>query len=79
MNPYASSRRDFLQSSTLGMGWLAFSALAGGTARAQAASTHFPARAKRVIFLTMKGGPSHVDLLDYKGACQGERQNDRHC
>lgn len=66
MNPYASSRRDFLQSSTLGMGWLAFSALAGGTARAQAASTHFPARAKRVIFLTMKGGPSHVDLLDYK-------------
>jgi hypothetical protein len=27
---------------------------------------HFPARAKRCIFLYMPGGPSHVDLLDPK-------------
>ncbi|MEZ6094208.1 MAG: DUF1501 domain-containing protein [Pirellulaceae bacterium] len=27
---------------------------------------HFPARAKRVIFLCMRGGPSHVDTFDYK-------------
>ena len=27
---------------------------------------HFPARAKRVIFLFMAGGPSHVDLFDPK-------------
>ena len=27
---------------------------------------HFPARAKRVIFLFMKGGPSHVDTFDHK-------------
>ena len=27
---------------------------------------HFPARAKRVIFLFMQGGPSHVDTFDYK-------------
>lgn len=27
---------------------------------------HFPARAKRIIFLFMSGGPSHVDLLDPK-------------
>jgi len=27
---------------------------------------HFPARAKRVIFLCMDGGPSHVDTFDYK-------------
>ncbi len=27
---------------------------------------HFPARAKRVIFLCMNGGPSHVDMFDYK-------------
>lgn len=66
------TRRDFLRSNTtLGLGWLAFSALAGDRASAQAATghgggTHFPARAKRVIFLSMKGGPSHVDLLDYK-------------
>jgi hypothetical protein len=65
-----SSRRQFLRSSSLGLQWLAFSALA---AKASAAPTglapktgHFPARAKRVIFLTMRGGPSHVDLLDHK-------------
>jgi hypothetical protein len=27
---------------------------------------HFAPKAKRVIFLTMSGGPSHIDLLDYK-------------
>lgn len=27
---------------------------------------HFPAKAKRVIFLFMSGGPSHVDLFDNK-------------
>jgi hypothetical protein len=29
-------------------------------------STHFPAKAKRIIYLFMSGGPSHIDLLDYK-------------
>ncbi len=50
------------------MGYLAFAALAHeASAKAGAgAATHLPARAKRVIFLTMRGGPSHVDLLDYK-------------
>src|SRR5690242_2121830 len=28
--------------------------------------THFPARAKRVLFLFMKGGPSHLDTFDPK-------------
>jgi hypothetical protein len=36
---------------------------ADGTAR-----PHFPARAKRVIFLFMNGGPSHVDTFDPKPA-----------
>ena len=31
-----------------------------------AKSPHFPARAKRIIFLFMHGGPSHVDLFDPK-------------
>src|SRR6202453_1243088 len=30
--------------------------------------SHFPARAKRVIFLFMNGGPSHVDTFDPKPA-----------
>src|SRR5947209_5550379 len=29
---------------------------------------HFPAKAKRVIFLFMNGGPSHVDTFDPKPA-----------
>ena len=28
--------------------------------------THFPAKAKRVIYLHMVGGPSQMDLFDYK-------------
>ena len=49
-----------------GIGWLAFSALAQGKGGLASKTPHFAARAKRVIFLTMRGGPSHVDLFDYK-------------
>lgn len=60
-------RRSVLQHSACGFGWLAFSSL---LARANGAgdtkNAHFPAKAKRVIFLCMKGGPSHVDTFDYK-------------
>jgi hypothetical protein len=31
---------------------------------------HFPAKAKRVIYLFMSGGPSHIDLFDYKPQLQ---------
>src|SRR5215218_4199131 len=30
------------------------------------APTHLPAKAKRVIWLTMAGGPSHLETFDYK-------------
>jgi hypothetical protein len=33
-------------------------------------SPHFPAKAKRVIFLFMQGAPSHVDTFDYKPQLQ---------
>jgi hypothetical protein len=46
-----------------GIGWLAFSALGARQGRAGIKTPHFAARAKRVIFLTMRGGPSHVDLV----------------
>src|SRR5690349_14565669 len=29
-------------------------------------SLHFPPKTKRVIYLFMSGGPSHIDLFDYK-------------
>ncbi len=65
------SRRRALQSLSSGFGYLAFSAVAHESAAKSAAPlaikpTHFPAAAKRVIFLCMRGGPSHVDLFDHK-------------
>lgn len=61
------TRRAALQSLSCGFGWLAFGDLARRVqANESAESPHFPARAKRVIFLCMRGGPSHVDTLDYK-------------
>jgi hypothetical protein len=65
-------RRDLLKQAACGFGYLALAGLA--TERAGAAATtplaakppHFPARARRVIFLFMQGGVSQVDSYDYK-------------
>ncbi len=59
------SRRALLQQLCLGFGGLAFNA----SMAANPLQPHVPpfrARAKRVIFLFMHGGPSHIDLFDYK-------------
>ena len=74
------SRRAALKSVASGFGYLAFAGLAHQAAASQASPadplvprpTHFPARAKRVIFLCMNGGPSHVDLYDYKPALDAQ-------
>lgn len=65
-SPIASSlsRRHFLTTASSGFGCLALAALAHR--QAAGAATHFAPRAKRVIFLCMRGAPSHVDTLDYK-------------
>src|SRR4029078_143039 len=64
------SRRRLLQQSALGFGSLALASLFDN-GRAMAATDaakppHFAPRAKRVIFLFMKGGPSHLDTFDPK-------------
>src|SRR5436309_1541634 len=41
-------------------------AAAGGSEREDQRLPHHPARARRVIFLFMNGGPSQVDLFDPK-------------
>jgi len=72
------SRRRLLQTFAAGFGWTAFSGLVGmasGTAGSTAApiavrSSHFRARARRVIFLCMQGGPSQLDLFDPKPRLQ---------
>ncbi|MFK8111754.1 MAG: DUF1501 domain-containing protein [Rubripirellula sp.] len=64
------SRRMLLKSSAIGFGNLAFASLLQSEALAAqplaAREPHFPARAKRIVFLFMKGGPSHVDTFDPK-------------
>src|SRR2546423_5667833 len=63
------SRRGLLKQSACGFGSLA---LAGLTAQQTAGNPlavrtpHFPARARRVIFLFMQGGVSQVDSYDRK-------------
>ena len=65
------SRRSLLKAASSGFGYMAFaglSTMAGEKAAGPLAPKvpHLPARAKRVIFLCMEGGPSHVDSFDYK-------------
>src|SRR5436309_15479891 len=62
----ACTRRAFLSRSGMGFGALALLGLAHQEAQAGGARTHFPARARRVLFLFMAGGVSHVDSFDYK-------------
>jgi len=66
----AASRRRFLQTAANGFGGLAFAALAAreasGGGPLAARNPHFAPRARRVIFLCMQGGPSHVDTFDHK-------------
>ena len=64
------SRREWLRSSACGFASLAAMGLANLEGSVSAGWTpggaHFPARAKRIIFLFMQGGVSHVDSFDYK-------------
>ncbi|MFN9370526.1 MAG: DUF1501 domain-containing protein [Planctomycetaceae bacterium] len=68
------SRRQALQHSAVGFGSLALASLLTPAASAHEPppnplsprQPHFAARAKRVIFLFMKGGPSHLDTFDPK-------------
>ncbi len=81
MLPTGATRRAFLRQAGGGFGAVACCALLsaegwpralGGEERKAATSpltprpTHFPARARQVIYLFMHGGPSHVDLFDPK-------------
>jgi len=75
-------RRDFLRGSVLGLGSLALGSLLGcnsdpakiaksgvgdpGDENRPPVDPHFVARAKRVIYLFQSGGPSQMELFDYK-------------
>jgi hypothetical protein len=57
------TRREFLTQSANGFGAMALTSM---IVQAQEGRTHFPAKAKSVIFLYMDGGPSQVDTFDPK-------------
>src|SRR5580692_1789081 len=73
-----SSRRELLARFGYGLGAAALHTLLGasGAAAAPRAFPNFAPRAKRVIFLFQAGGPSHLDLLDYKPAMKGRFDQD---
>ncbi len=63
------ARRHFLGRTATGFGTAALASLLNPRLFAASGSLEtlqFPARAKRVIYLFMSGGPSHIDLFDYK-------------
>jgi hypothetical protein len=72
VTPPLFTRRDLLKTVSAGFGWLAFQGLAAHAAAAEKQGPlapklpHFGARAKRIIFLAMQGGPAHMDTFDYK-------------
>jgi hypothetical protein len=85
MNPFNDyvrniTRRHFFFSGANLLGAAALGSLTGSEARAAGGSktginaalpeTHFPAKAKNIIYLHMVGGPSQIDLFDYKPKMQ---------
>lgn len=76
MSKYFWSRRKFLENGVMGLG---FAASVGSLHSQQLSSfpnsliqPKYRQRAKRVIFLFMKGGPSQVDTFDYKPRLQAD-------
>jgi uncharacterized protein (DUF1501 family) len=70
----ARTRRHFLSRCAVGLGGIALASMLNQARGAGAAptgplapkQTHFPARAKNIIYLFMAGGPSQLELFDYK-------------
>ena len=72
-NPLLFNRRQVLNRFGLGLGGFALAELLSQPAHAAPAldqgalgEPHFAPRAKRIIYLFMSGGPSQLDLFDYK-------------
>ena len=64
------TRREMLKKSALGFGSLALTSMLQAENPLAAKWPHFRSRAKRVIFLFMKGGPSQVDTFEHKPLLQ---------
>ena len=67
------TRRTFLGNASRGLGSLAFASLLNPSLlraevkwRGVVNPLHLAPKAKRVIYLSMAGGPSHLETLDFK-------------
>ena len=70
-------RRNFLKKTSLGLGAVSLASLMGGNLYGSSPAVvgnkigleglpHFKPKVKRVVYLFMSGGPSQIDLFDYK-------------
>src|SRR5438876_3295408 len=86
-NPLSMTRRHFFGRTATGIGAAAlgsllnpnlFSALSGEAESNKfiLGKPHFAPKAKRVIYLFMAGGPSQMDLLDYKPMLEKYHQSE---
>src|SRR5437870_2147378 len=71
------TRRYFFKAGSHAIGWAALASLlagdrvlANGKTAAAGPKPHFPGKTKQVIYLHMVGGPSQLDLWDYKPVMQ---------
>src|SRR5688572_4549742 len=62
MTPIAPTRRHFLTRTASGLGAAALASLLRG----EGAAPHHTPKVKRVIYLFQSGGPSQMDMFDYK-------------
>jgi hypothetical protein len=64
------TRRHFFNRCGVGVGRIALASLLGKSAGAASKAPHFPAKVKSIIYLFQAGGPSQLELFDYKPALQ---------
>jgi len=75
-HPNDMNRRQLLRAAGAGVGGAALLSALGQSGFARTATlnaagiAHLPAKAKNVIFVFMSGGPSQMDLFDYKPELQ---------
>ncbi|NND99969.1 MAG: DUF1501 domain-containing protein, partial [Pirellulaceae bacterium] len=83
--PSPLGRRTLLQRTGFGMGAFALSQLLAQESNAHSMNpnplaekaTHFPPKAKRIIYIHLVGAPSHLDLFDFKPELQ--KRNGENC
>jgi hypothetical protein len=80
------NRRGMLRQAACGFGHIALAGILAGNRIASGASSeaalsnlHFEPKAKRILFLFMWGGPSHVDLFDPKPELNRQAGKDLSC